>query len=330
MSKVQLQRGNPDSADEALATATDETEQERLAEVLGAHDDLLAAYTDRADTHMRRGVILDRLSRDEEALQAFDKAAELEPGNAAAQYNRGILLDRLDRPEEALAAYDLTTRLEPDWAEVHSNRADLLSRLDRPEEALAALDRAIELEPNDPWLHVERATALERARRPGDALTAYDNAVGLDPDNPSLHFNKGQLLFALCRFHDAQAELEEVTRLRPSDILGAAVLLAAIAWPDDQDQAREHLRAALASPGELLTPYIRAYYRAFALAGLGDTAQAIAELQAAQPDRTPSEVDLDDADTVLLDGFSHPALPGIDLIRARLQQHPASRDQPGG
>jgi tetratricopeptide (TPR) repeat protein len=329
MSRVQLQRGNPDAADEALATATDEIEQERLAEILGAHDGLLAAQMDRADTHLRRGVIFDRLGRDEEALQAFDMVAELEPGNAAAQYNRGILLDRLNRPEEALAAYDLTSRLEPDWEQVHSNRADLLSRLDRPEEALAALDRAIELEPNDPWLHVERATALERARRPGDALNAYDNAVSLDPDNPSLHFNKGQLLFGLSRHHDAQAELEEVTRLRPSDILGAAVLLAAIAWPDDQDRAREHLRAALASPGELLTPYIRAYYRAFALAGLGDTAQAIAELQAAQPGRTSGEMDLDDADIVLLDRFSHPALPGIDLIRACLQQDPTSRDQPG-
>jgi hypothetical protein len=70
----------------------------------------------------------------------------------------------------------------------------------------------------------------------------------------SLRFNKGHLLFGLSRFEEAQAELRTVTELRPADILSAAVLLAAIAWPTDTSQARQHLQAALSSRGNTSAP----------------------------------------------------------------------------
>lgn len=100
-------------------------------------------------------------------------------------------------------------------------------------------------------------------------MTAYETALSLAPDDPLLHFNKANLLFGLARFEESQAELLTVTRLRPGDILGAAVPLAAITWPADTTQARQHLQAALAAPGERLTPFTRAFYRAIALTGLG-------------------------------------------------------------
>ena len=181
-------------------------------------------------------------------------------------------------------------------------------------EVLAAYDRLIAAQPADPWLHAEHADALQRAGRPDDALGAYETSLSLAPDDSSLHFNKASLLFGLARFEDARAELLTVTRLRPGDILGAAVLLAAIAWPTDTTQARQHLQAGLASPGERLTPFTRTFYRAIALTGLGRAEEAISELEAAAPTRAAQKTTHDDTETVLLNRFRYPPLPGLALL----------------
>jgi tetratricopeptide (TPR) repeat protein len=184
---------------------------------------------------------------------------------------------------------------------------------------LAAYDVLLEAQPDKPWRHAEHADALERAGRRADALNAYDRALRLDPDNPSLHFNKGQLLFNLGRFDEAIPELQEVTRTRPDDVLGARVLLGAIAWPAKQEEAREHFTAAISSPGALLTPWSRAQFRAIALAGLGRQGDAERELEASLPARSMDETGLDDGDKQLLQRFQNPPLPGLDALRRLLE-----------
>ncbi len=125
---------------------------------------------------------------------------------------------------------------------------------------------------------------------------------------------QAHLLFGLSRFEEALAALLTVTRLRPGDILGAAVLLAAIAWPTDASQARQYLQAALTSPGERLRPFTRAFYRAIALTGLDRADDALSELQAAASSRTSEEEALDDTDTALLNRFRDPPLPGLERL----------------
>ena len=176
--------------------------------------------------------------------------------------------------------------------------------------------------PGDARLHGGHADTLHQAGQPEEALAAWNRALTADGEDPSLHFNRGQLLFELNRIDEASEDMLAVTRLRPGDILGAAVLLAAITWPADQDQARQHLQTALASPGTSLTPYARAFYQAIALTGLGRADDATALLQAAAQHLTASETMLDAGDRLLLDAFSEPPMPGLDTLRAYLEPRP--------
>ncbi len=199
-------------------------------------------------------------------------------------------------------------------------------------EIMDAYGQLIAVQPDDSWLHAEHADVLERAGRPEEALAAWDHALALDPEEASLHFNKARLLFGLARFEDAQPELTAVIRLRPGDILSAAVLLAAITWPADTSQARQHLQAAQSSPGERLTPFTRAFYRAIALTGLGQSEQAVSELQTATASRPDQNTRLDDTDTALLNRFRDPPLPGLDLLLQFFELTPAdtqAQEQPG-
>ncbi|MBA7712318.1 hypothetical protein ES703_121292 [subsurface metagenome] len=71
-----------------------------------------------------------RLGRDEEALESYDKAIEINPDYELAWYNRGVSLEQLDRDEEALESYDRVIKINPEndlakqkMEEIHSKRS---------------------------------------------------------------------------------------------------------------------------------------------------------------------------------------------------------------
>jgi putative nucleotidyltransferase with HDIG domain len=82
-----------------------------------------------------RGTSLRRLGRDEEALEAFLKAIELDPEDAAAWKNKGTTLVRLGRDEEALKAFIRAIELEPKYAGIWSNKVAGLVRFGGDKEA---------------------------------------------------------------------------------------------------------------------------------------------------------------------------------------------------
>ena len=72
---------------------------------------------------MNKGNVLAQLARYEEAVESFDRALALKPGDADMLNNRGSALAALGRHEAALASFDQALRLLPESAEVLSNRA---------------------------------------------------------------------------------------------------------------------------------------------------------------------------------------------------------------
>jgi tetratricopeptide (TPR) repeat protein len=77
------------------------------------------------------------------ALQAYDKALELNPDDYNAWSGKGMTLDALDRYEEALQAYDKALELNPDDYNAWCGKAMTLFNLRYYEEALQVFDNAI-------------------------------------------------------------------------------------------------------------------------------------------------------------------------------------------
>jgi tetratricopeptide (TPR) repeat protein len=259
------------------------------------------AKTGNPDPFQRAGELL--ADGDLDHARAWASIAWAHDGGRGALLMGRVQLKRGEPDQAANALATTTTEV------TREQLADLLT----------AYDDLLSAQPGEPWRHAEHAEALQRADRPEEAIAAHDRAITLAPDNASLHFNKGHLLVGLGRFEEAIPELLDVTRLRPDDVLGARVLLGAIAWPADAQEAREHFAAALTSPGTRLTPFTRAFYRAIALAGLGRPDEAIAELEAAIAARPASEVPFDETDRRLLERFGEPPLAGLDALRELLE-----------
>ncbi len=290
---------------------------------------MLASACDREPGNLGLWKHLGLLLLGEHALQAYTASDE---SSSLARAESAFEAGELD---EAFAWSCLARAADPGpgalfMATIQMRRGDLTGAsqalataadqipIDRFDAVLAAYEDLLAADPGQPWWHAGQASALSRAGQPEAAVAAYDQALSLAPDDPSLHFNKGHLLFGLSRFDEAHDELIVVRRLRPEDVLGAAVLLAAIAWPDTEKVAG-CFQAALDSPGNRLNPTTRAFYRAVALTGLGQTDEAIAELKTAIRPGTEDGWSLDEVDQRVLDRFSSPPLPGLNALREVLR-----------
>ncbi|MGD9779610.1 tetratricopeptide repeat protein, partial [Methanomethylovorans sp.] len=93
----------------------------------------------------QKGYALNALGRYEEALQACDKAIEIDPNYLYAWSHKGFALYGLGRYDEALQAYDKCIELDPLNALSWYNKGVILEALGRYDEAQVCYDKAEEL-----------------------------------------------------------------------------------------------------------------------------------------------------------------------------------------
>ena len=190
--------------------------QGKLPEALEAFDRAIELDPNYAPPHNGRGNALRDLNRYEDALEAYNRAIELDPNYAPPHNNRGNTLSDLNRHEEALEAFDRSIELDPNKALPHHGRGAALYNLNRHEEALEAYDRAIELDPNDALPHHGRGIVLSDLNRPEEALEAFDRAIELDPNDAAVHNGRGIALYNLNRHEEALATYDRAIELDPN------------------------------------------------------------------------------------------------------------------
>ena len=101
-----------------------------------------------AEEWVGKGVALSKLGKHEEALNAYNKAVEINPQYAKAWYNKGDALYVLNRYEETLEAYEKAVKLDPldQDAEVWSNISYALTMTGRDRESMEAFNVAYEMD----------------------------------------------------------------------------------------------------------------------------------------------------------------------------------------
>jgi tetratricopeptide (TPR) repeat protein len=177
------------------------------------------------DFWYRKGNALFDLKRYEEALEAYEKAIELNPEDAADAWNgKGSALEALGRYEEALEAYEKAIELNPeDAADAWYDKGDALFDLKRYDEALEAYEKAIELnleDAADAWY--DKGNALYNLKRYDEALEAYEKAIELNLENPAdAWYDKGDALHNLKRYDEALEAYEKAIELNLEDVADA-------------------------------------------------------------------------------------------------------------
>jgi predicted O-linked N-acetylglucosamine transferase (SPINDLY family) len=150
---------------------------------------MLNITTGSAEVYKRLGAALYQQGRYDEALNAFRRAAELEPGNAAARHNVGLAIFALKRFDEALPhfrkALELNHRLAIGW----NSLAAALLETGQPHEAVVALRSGLIVDPANTAMHSFLLCALAHADAAPDAIiaetAAYAARFPLPPRPPA-------------------------------------------------------------------------------------------------------------------------------------------------
>ncbi len=123
-----------------------------LQHALANYDRILAENRSNAEVLLKRGDILQRLHRCDDAVSNYNLALQIYSGNVVDALNRrGHSLLDLNRPEDALESYNRALELAPggeSYAALLFNRANVLRQLARMDEALESYGQALAYKPD--------------------------------------------------------------------------------------------------------------------------------------------------------------------------------------
>ena len=257
------------------------TARSRLGDVRGALD----AYGKAAELNPRSfqvffnlGRMHDELGEFAQAIESYGRAIALQADFAAAWTHRGIDLSELGRHDEALANHERATALDPADPEAWTNQAVTLGHLGRHAEALVSHARALALQPDQAHYWSNKAVTLEALRRPGEALSCHDRAVSLAPGSAEAWTNRAHALHLLGRNDDALAQLARAIELQPTLARAWADRGIVLATSGRHAEAVAHYERALQlEPGHAQT----LTNQGMALSQLGRRVEALACFQEA-------------------------------------------------
>ena len=191
----------------------------RLEEALQVFEKAAQLKPDVADLWRHIANILVDLNRTERAVQCFQRVLQLSPRDRDASYNCGSLLLLLSgRLQEAVACFNACEQWQAGHWPTLQKRALALYGLERFDEALADIERAHTLDPTQADVCNNAAVFLQRLGRYDEALIWFNRALERRPDYPSASTNKAATLTNLHRFTEALAVYDGIRRLHPDNV----------------------------------------------------------------------------------------------------------------
>jgi tetratricopeptide (TPR) repeat protein len=118
------------------------------------------------------------------AMDAYRRAAELDPSWFEAQFNYGVIAYRLGKFDHALTAYEMALALQPDSVDARYNFALALKAAGFVPDAANELKKVVATQPNDARAHLALGNLYaQQLRDPAEARQQYLKLLELDPHN---------------------------------------------------------------------------------------------------------------------------------------------------
>lgn len=208
---------------------------------------------------------------------AARRALELDGMLADAHVALGWILFYFDW-DYAAAERELQTAitLSPGSADAHRAYAHLLSNLGRHAEALVEAERARELDPRSLFTNAIEGQFLFYAGKLDEAERRYRKTLEIDPSYWVAHLGLGRVLILKDQLPQAIAVLRTAVELSSNTTEAVTQLGYALARSGDREGARAVLRQLTATAS---TRYVPAYSFAMVRNGLGESDEALLELE---------------------------------------------------
>jgi tetratricopeptide (TPR) repeat protein len=172
------------------------------------------------------GVSLSWLNRNDEAIEALNKAIEINANNANIWSNKGIVLWSNGKLSDAIQAFDEAIRLDPkhnqSWCIkglIYLDAAISNEEAISYNDAIRCFTRVIEIDPLDQDTWINRGVALLRKGDNEEAIKSTEKALEINPKNHYAWLNLSICFLGLSRFEKALESVNKALELYNIDSL---------------------------------------------------------------------------------------------------------------
>ena len=174
--------------------------------------------------HFNLGNAYKQLKQPDSAVDAYRKAAQLDPEFLKAYFNLGLALQAQGKLDEAAGHYRKALLIEPDFAEAYNNLGTALQTQGKPDEAIESYRKALALRPDFAEALNNLGNVLREDGRLDEAVEHYHQALVLRPDYADAHIGLAYLSLDFGKFEAAHNALSTALECRPEHPVAWAIL----------------------------------------------------------------------------------------------------------
>jgi len=185
-------------------------------------DEALAAYQKAADLtpkdsepHLSAALLREHRKDFPGAEAEYKQVLSLEPHSVEAALGLTNVYMKAGRLAEAEPLLRGLATLRPDDADLHLQLGRVLAAQGKKEEAISELETALQLTPGDAEAQRDLADLLTQTGKLADAEKSYRTLLTASPNDAQLHQLLGEVLLKRHQFPEAQQEFEAAIKLRP-------------------------------------------------------------------------------------------------------------------
>lgn len=192
------------------------------------------------------------------AEREYEQVIQSDPRSAVAFNNLGIVRNRLSKPQEAITAFTRAAELDPKLLGAHLNLGITYFRLQRYKEAEKPLRRALAIQSNNSQASQLLALTLFAQGRNEEVAQLTEQLLSTQSDNIALLEVAGRAYIKLHRYKDAVQVLEKLVSLQPKNAEAHLLLGEARDNNFDKEGAIQEFKLAIEASG--LTPLPDAHF----------------------------------------------------------------------
>ncbi len=138
---------------------------------------------------VKEGIAHFNEQQDQEALQAFEQAIQIDPNYVRAVHGRGVILVQMKEYQKAQESFEQACKLAPDNAKIYLDLGELYYILEDYEKARIYYKKAVQLNSAYETIYFGKVDALLRRAYPfeyqrdyEEVIKIYKNILVFDPD----------------------------------------------------------------------------------------------------------------------------------------------------
>lgn len=130
------------------------------------------------------------LQQYQESLNTLDKALKIDPQNASTYFLRGLTLQEMGKEEDAIKAYRFSTELDSDMIDAWIILGQLYQKRDDPA-AIQFFDNAVRVDTTNVFALHTKANYLQQVGQTEAAIQMYRKIIRYDSGYTDAYFNTG-------------------------------------------------------------------------------------------------------------------------------------------